>query len=560
MIDGKIDKSSLIHFFMSEIIAKKTKKFHPILFAIFPILIIYSQNIGRVSFDQLFLPLTLVILITIGTYYFFRVIVKNGNKAAIIVTIILITIFAYGHIYILLSDISSEGFDISRNRYLIPIFGISLGIGIFLVKRIKTELNNATSILNVVSIVLILVAISNSVIISIDGANCDEKNMIDITCSDKDFFNERNDFSQYFDKHEYHISDGKKPPDVYYIILDEYSRNDVLEEYHNFANDEFTDFLEQHGFHVAKQSFANYPLSMQSIPSLMNMRYLDFLPEEIGEEVRSYKPLNEKSYGLLPNNQVMKNFKDMGYKIINFNTFSLHKHEFDLADMNICHREVHILNNRLLDSTLRTTIFGYFIERWDEDERRNVVRCTFNELPNLKENFQDEPIFVLAHLMLPHPPWIFGPNGENVTPGKPLLITDNPEYRDSKEISKIQYLQQVEFANKKTIEFVNEILDQNEQPIIIIQGDHGSAWDVDWLEPSQDDVYQRLTNFDAIYFPDEENRIELKDDRTLVNTFRIIFNSYFSSNYEILENKLYWAWIGKPYYYEEVTDLIESRK
>ena len=45
--------------------------------------------------------------------------------------------------------------------------------------------------------------------------------------------------------------------------------NDVLEEYHNFANDEFTDFLEQHGFHVAKQSFANYPLSMQSIPSLM---------------------------------------------------------------------------------------------------------------------------------------------------------------------------------------------------------------------------------------------------------------------------------------------------
>ena len=532
-------------------------KIHPILFAIFPVLIIYSQNIGRVNYEELFLPIIIVTGISVASYFCLRLIFKNGNKAAIVVTLILILIFSYGHIYILLDGVSTDEIDLSRNIFLIPVFGIIFVVGIYLIRKIKTKLNNANSILNVISVVLVLFAISNSVITTIEGTNCDEQNMIDITCSDKELFYEKKDFSQYFDKHKFTISDTETPPDVYYIILDEYSRSDVLNEYHDFDNDEFIEFLENRGFHVAKESYANYPLSMQSIPSLMNMRYLDFLVEEIGEDVRSYKPLNEKSVGLLPNNQVMKNFKSMEYKIINFNTHSLHKHDFDLADVNICDRDVYVMDNRLFDSTLRTTIFGYIVERWDEEERRDIVTCTFNELPDIKESFKDEPIFVWAHLMLPHPPWIFGPNGEEVTPGKPLLITDNPEYRDSGEIPKIQYLQQLQFANKKTIEFVNTILDRNDYAIIIIQGDHGSAWDVNWLEPSNEDISQRLRNFDAIYFPDEEKRLVLEDDRTLVNTFRIIFNSYFESGYEILPNELYWAWIGKPYYYKNVTELID---
>jgi len=67
--------------------------------------------------------------------------------------------------------------------------------------------------------------------------------------------------------------------------------------------------------------------------------------------------------------------------------------------------------------------------------------------------------------------------------------------------------------------------------IIIIQGDHGTAWDIrsnEWVEPSKEDVYQRLRNFDAIYFPDEEKRENLDNKRTLINTFRTIFNAYYA--------------------------------
>ena len=530
---------------------KKRRIFHPFLVAVFPILIIYSQNIGRVNFEDLILPIILVLIFSIVLYYTLKIILKNPFKSALIVTIILILLFSYGHVYYLLNDVSINGFDIGRNLYLIPAFGLALGILIFFTIRAGRVFDNATSIINVVSIVFIMVAISNVVFVGAEITNYDKD-------SSQELFYETRDFSGYFEPHKFLISENQELPDVYYLILDEYARNDALLEYHDFSNHELTEFLENKGFHIAKNSFANYPMSVQSIPATMNMNYINFLADEIGTEVRNYKPLNEKNYGLYPNNMVIKNFKEMNYKIITFNTFALHLHENPLSDETFCHRDKFLLDNRLVDVLARTSIFGYYIERWAEGELRQVTLCAFENFGNAGNVF-DEPVFVWAHIMLPHPPWIFGPNGEEITPGKPLLITDNPEFRDSGWEPKIQYVQQVQFANKKTISIVEEILEKDSHSIIIIQGDHGTAWDIrsnEWVEPSKEDVYQRLRNFDAIYFPDEEKRENLDNKRTLINTFRTIFNAYYGSDYELLENKAYWSYNAKPYDYKDVSHYI----
>jgi len=527
---------------------KKRRIFHPFLVAVFPILIIYSENIGRVNFEDLILPIILVLIFSVGLYYILKIILKNPFKSALIVTIILILLFSYGHVYYLLNDVSIDGFDIGRNLYLIPAFGLALGILIFFTIRAGRVFDNATSIINVVSIVLIMVAISNVVLVGAEIINYDKD-------ASQELLYETRDFSGYFEPHKFLISENQELPDVYYLILDEYARNDALLEYHDFSNHELTEFLENKGFHIAKNSFANYPMSVQSIPATMNMNYINFLADEIGTEVRNYKPLNEKNYGLYANNMVIKNFKEMNYKIITFNTFALHLHENPLSNETFCHRDTFLLDNRLVDVLARTSIFGYYVERWAEGELRQVTLCAFENFGNAGNVF-DEPVFVWAHIMLPHPPWIFGPNGEEIIPGKPLLITDNPEFRDSGWEPKKQYIQQVQFANKKTIEVVENILENNKNAIIIIQGDHGTAWETNWMDPSKDDAWQRLRNFDAIYFPDEEKRVQLNDDRTLVNTFRIIFNSYFGSEYEILDDRMYWGSNDKPYNFEEVTQFV----
>ena len=526
----------------------KRRIIHPFLVAIFPVLIIYSQNIGRVNVEEIIIPMIFVLALSIGLYYTLKIILKNAYKSALIITILLIILFSYGHIYYLLNDVSIDGFDIGRNRYLIPIFGIILLSTTFYVIRAKKVFDNTTSIINFVSVIFVIVAISNVGFIVAEMTSCD-------TCAKQTLFYERIDFSKYFDVHKFAIPDNQKLPDVYYLILDEYARNDALKDYHNFDNSEFTDYLEDNGFHVAKNNFANYPMSVQSIPATMNMQYVNFLSYEIGTEVRNYKPLNEKDYGLYPNNMVIKNFKEMDYKIITFNTFALHLHENPLADEKLCYKTKFLLENRIFDLLGRTSIFGYYVERWAESEHRQVILCTFDNLPTASDVF-DEPVFVWAHIMLPHPPWVFGPNGEEITPGKPLLITDNPEFRDSGWEPKKQYSQQVEFVNKKTMEIVEKILERNNNSIIIIHGDHGTSWDVNWEEPSEEDIWQRMRNFDAIYFPDENKRQYLSDDRTLVNTFRTVFNSYFGSEYEILDNKMYWGYNKKPYIFEDITEQL----
>ena len=159
--------------------------------------------------------------------------------------------------------------------------------------------------------------------------------------------------------------------------------------------------------------------------------------------------------------------------------------------------------------------------------------------------------------MIPHFPLIFGANGEPITPGSSLLVMNNPEFTDSSWNIKQQFLQQLQFTNKKSIKLIDEILEKEEQSIIIIQSDHGSNFDTNLLDPTYDDVVQKLSNLNAIYFPDEKYREMLVNDPTNVNTFRVVFNSQFGSDYEMLEDRTYWGLsIKKPFWFKDVTSML----
>ena len=524
---------------------------HVIFISLIPIFILYTANIGKISLDELIISIIIITGFPLIIFWFFKKKIRV-DKIALVISITMIVIFSYGHLYNFFSENTIFNFDLGRTRYVIPIITIPSAIMIFFIFKTNKNLHDLNKIIAITSIVFFLVIVSNTFIVTLNNFDC-------VDCLNTEFFYETRDFSKYFDSFNYSIQSNQSLPNVYYLILDEYARSDLLKEYHKFDNSDIINFLELKGFHIAEQSFSNYPMSIQSIPATMNMDYINFLQKEIGQDVRNYKPLNEKNYGLYANNQVIKNFKTLNYNIVTFNTFALHLYPNPLSDLILCERQVNLLDNKLIDSISRMSIFGYLVERWGEEQLRQVTKCALNEFPMISEKI-DSPFFVWAHVMLPHPPWIFGPNGEEITPGKPLLITDNPEYRDSQWDVKRQYIQQLEFANKNIKNIVNKILEIDPYSIIVIQGDHGTAWDINWDEPSDEEIFQRLRNFDAIYFPDEIKRDRLEDDRTLVNTFRIIFNQYFDAEYKILEDKMYWGKNLLPYSFANVTDSINRMK
>ena len=534
---------------------KNSKIFHPFLIAFFPIMAIYSVNIGLIQLEQFIFPTILIVGSALLFFLCLKYILKNGKKAALIVTLAFIIFFSFGHVYNMLNQVSIGDTDLGSNRTLLPIFVISFGIGSFLIIRTKRTLDNATSIVNTISIVFITVIVA---MVGIEAFGCDEC-LIQQTYSLGIFSNQIMDSTLYFEEHSFSVSESDSLPNVYYIILDGYPRNDVLKKHLDFDNSEFIDFLKQREFYVAENSYSNYSLSSTSIPATMNMNYINFLADELGEDSRSYDPLLGKDFGLYADNQVIKNFKSMGYKVAKIGSVPMYLHEMPLADLSLCYKSIHLMDNRLFDTVARTSMIGYFIERWSEDLQRQIILCAFEELPKIS-SYYEEPVFVWSHIMLPHFPLIFGANGEPITPGESLLVMNNPhvfEGTDSSWNIKQQFLQQLQFANKKSIKLIDKILENEKQSIIIIQSDHGSAFDVDLDDPTDDDVHQRLSNINAIYFPDEKPREILMNDQTNVNTFRIVFNSYFGSDYDILEDKIYWNLsFKKPFWFKDVTSVL----
>ena len=116
-----------------------------------------------------------------------------------------------------------------------------------------------------------------------------------------------------------------------------------------------------------------------------------------------------------------------------------------------------------------------------------------------------------------------------------------------------QLIDQIKFANKKLRVLIDNLLEYEKKPIIIIQGDTGSLFTGNFNESSIVTIRERLSNLNAIYVPDQKYDL-FYNGMTPVNTFRIIENTVFDGDYLLLEDKTYWSMEDTPHNYEDVTN------
>ena len=218
------------------------KLFHPLLFSFFPTLYVYSQNIHVLIPTELFLPLLIISGGTIVGFFVLEKILKNKIKAALILTLFLVLFFSYGHIYNILNDFTVEDFDLGKHRYLLIPFTAIFVSGIIYFLKTKRKLDNATKIINVMSVAIMLV-ISMTVITNVLEGNfygsqtLDEEKMLGMGTSQE--FNPNDLFSNPSSKSIIDIQNMLRDnnlPDIYYIIPDEYGSYHALKEFFNYDN------------------------------------------------------------------------------------------------------------------------------------------------------------------------------------------------------------------------------------------------------------------------------------------------------------------------------------
>ncbi len=94
-------------------------------------------------------------------------------------------------------------------------------------------------------------------------------------------------------------------------------------------------------------------------------------------------------------------------------------------------------------------------------------------------------------------------------------------------------------------EILNDIVTRSETPpVIILQADHGMR-----MRPEE-----RMAILNAYYLPAQGNPA-LYESITPVNSFRVVFNTYFGAPYSLLEDKSYLSSYTDPYTFEIVPNL-----
>lgn len=512
---------------------------HPFFFASFVLLsILTDKNIQNLTGVRAIIT---SLLAGILIFMLFLIITKDFKKAGLISSVCILLVFSFGQFNALISKYNIWIEEIYQYYALVTIWILIILVWISWVAKINANNSKTLTLyLNTVSMILIIFPISKVLINGIRTKIVSPRmgEYIEQAWQSNGLENIVNTDS---DEH------GAPLPDIYYIVLDGYARSDVLLDLYQYDNSEFITFLEDRGFYVAENSEANYTVTEFSISSSLNMVHINDMPDFYSKKVPFYnkESIVDTAVELVGLNRVSAILREHGYQIVEF--------ESGFYKINNHNPDIYLRSPDIQQPDTRQLLEGIFfmdpkylrlfsqtsnnqsspVDRIFDVHRERII-YTLNDISIFAE--EDGNYFIYAHLICPHFPYVFGPDGETLEQLDSYTLMDlNPGKEENIQL----YRDQVHYLNKLVMSAVDEILDKSDTlPIIIIQADHGSKGyrEKNPNGPTQEKLLLPILN--AYYFPRDAGNI-LYPEISPVNSFRVVFNEYFGSNLPLLSDKSY---------------------
>lgn len=466
------------------------------------------------------IPLVVTLVALTASTIILRVVLRDWHRAAAATAAITIVVFAYGHVDNALSRRLEEPVLFSAATvFLVVTVGAALYTNAALLAR-------GTRFFNLLSVTLLALVITGLVTAAVDDqsrdSSADSTDVEDIPSNIQDAIQ---------------ASKNHHRPDIYYIVFDEYGRHNALVD---FDNSHFLNALKERGFYVAMQATSNYATTNQSIPSLLNMDYID----DIAAQTQSGSP---NLYSLFRRNRVGAILNQLGYTYVHLASGYQYTDKVSIADVVVRFTPSGVRidrgvagNSQLLSSdnlfagpftreivqttALRPLIGHHLIPRGNEIYPWWHPHRTLQMLDFLTNPIKVEgPRFVFAHIGKPHSPATFDRHG-NAVPG----ISVHDAFSDDHDPSVASaFIGQIIYLNTRILEMVDGILEHaGKDSIIVIASDHGRK------EKVWGDRHDILA---AFYLPSGGDRA-LYPSISSVNHFRYIFDHYFGLNLGLLDD------------------------
>ncbi len=519
---------------------KSSPYFHPFLFAAFPVLFLFADNITRVTLHQIWQPIGIAFLITAAIFVVNLLLFRNARKAALLTSACVVFFFLYRPSFVTLQEQPLlVSLHLNRHRQLAMLFLAVLAIIAFLLLRSRKPFLKLTYVVNVMVLFLILPSV---------------------------FTISRHFVTQLFTSNKGSgVALKQKPlppnaPDIYYIVLDGYARQDVLKEVFEQDNEPFLKALEQRGFYIARESTSNYNQTILSLASSLNFNYLPDLPQFPKLLADDYATVT----GLISQSAIRKELAAYGYKFMNISS-GFFATEIKDADY-YWESNLSIYFDEFEEAMLNTTplpdfVIYYLNKDYFYNLHRKLILFSFDKLPETTE--VPSPKFAFVHIISPHAPFVFDAEGNPVHSDRPFSYYDGTHYLvrgGSVAEYKTGYRDQVTYMNKRVLEAVDQILaTAKNPPVIILQGDHSARIGLDWDKEENTRHREVHSVLSAYHFPNNDTT-GLYQDITLVNNFRVVLNKYFKQNLPLLPDKNYYSGWEKRYDFKDVTEEVKTGK
>jgi hypothetical protein len=364
----------------------------PTAAALFPVVYLYTHNIESIAFAHTIRAIVVVLTAAVLVNFLLVRLLRSPAKASIIQTTFTVVFFLFGYFVRYEQPISDWRWSVEWP--LAGIYGFYAFAAVLVaivVVQAKREPETAASVLGVVAVSILLMPI-------LAGARYEAfvREPVRTPAVARAV-----------------LPAGSPHPDVYYIILDGYSRQDVLAAIYGVDNAPFLSALEARGFRVSRNSRSNYLETALSLGSSLNLTYLDEVAREQGDSKNRWQMAR-----MIQDSEVMRVFRDRGYRFVNLPSGCYLTSPNPNADVE---PTKHGVSYAEYESTLlrmtplaRVPWLDAAFAIWATHERDRVL-FEFEALAGVPK--EPGPKFVFAHILSPHPPFGFDEHG-----GAPQLM------------------------------------------------------------------------------------------------------------------------------------------
>ncbi len=533
---------------MNKIIGKIKENYYalaPFLISLYAVLFLYTQNQQRYLLTVLTVPIIVSLVFSAVMLGVSILIFKRLDGSVFVSSIIVFLSLSYGRFVELLEKVSLNLGSVEVTPAMIVSFVFALIIlsAFYAVFKIHKKFVPVNKLIVVLASILVLIQLVS--IISFEATSGRAARAPRSTS-----------------RIETKVVPNVITPDVYYFIFDRYAGPTAIKEQYGFDNSAFYNYLTDSGFYIADKSRTNYPKTFLSLSSSLNMEYLDALTKQtVGGASKDESLVTP----LIENSKVLKFFKDKGYSYVQVGSWwqptkNNKNADFSYAPVVKEYFGADEFTAGFFNTTVASSLLKFVMRNpvdVSTDPENNIHRQAalyqFNVLDEV--DTIKSPKFVFVHVLLPHDPFVFD---KDCNPISEKIVKKNSH--------QVNYLNQLQCTNTQIKKIIDRLKKSQNPPIIVLQSDEGpfpmnSSIDSEqaWSKATDTALAEKFPILNAYYFPGKNyEETELYKEISPVNSFKVLFNTYFGTDYKLEEDKSYVFKDEENYYnFTDVTDRLK---